>query len=138
MTTPSRTTIRRLALGLAAAGLLGVAPGLAQPMGPTGPDPRSMAPGGPAPDPAGRSPYGYAASAPGAPGGPAGAAYGPDPGYGPAAGSGYGRGYESSYGPGAAPRAHRRHRAHPVASRPECELGLHGCLGRDGLYHGKF
>ena len=33
---------------------------------------------------------------------------------------------------------HRRARAHPVHPRPECELGLHGCLGRDGLYHGKF
>jgi hypothetical protein len=32
----------------------------------------------------------------------------------------------------------RRARAHPVHPRPECELGLHGCLGRDGLYHGKF
>lgn len=101
-----------------------------------------MAPGRPAPEPvpgpAGRSSYSSAAHAPGGPpgpGGPAGAAYGPDAGYGPAygpAGNGPGGGY------GAPPRAHRRHRARPVAPRPECELGLHGCLGRDGLYHGKF
>ncbi len=134
MTTPSRATLRRLGLGLglglAAAGLLGVAPGLAQPMGPTGPDPRSMASGGPAASASARASYSGAAYASG---GPPGAGYGPDAGYGPA----YGRG---GYGPayGAPRRAHHRRRAQPVAARPECELGLHGCLGRDGLYHGKF
>jgi len=39
----------------------------------------------------------------------------------------------------ARPRPHdRRPRALPVPARPECELGLHGCPGRDGLPHGKF
>ena len=48
-----------------------------------------------------------------------------------------GRGY-GDRGPSRARYRHRRARAHPVHPRPECELGLHGCLGRDGLYHGKF
>jgi hypothetical protein len=35
-------------------------------------------------------------------------------------------------------KARRRAGQQPLVSRPDCELGLHGCLGRDGLYHGKF
>jgi hypothetical protein len=59
-----------------------------------------------------------------------------------AAGARRGRGAAAARLPGnpdGPPRKTRRRAGQqPLVSRPDCELGLHGCLGRDGLYHGKF
>jgi len=116
MSKTSCTRVRGLAAALATVStLLTLSGALAQPMGPA-PDPRSP---------------GYAAR------GPDRGGYGVDhrggPGHGPPA-----RFDRDGRGPRHGHHADRRARAHPVKPRPECELGLHGCLGRDGLYHGKF
>ncbi len=112
--------VRALAAAVAAmASLLSLSDVGAQPMSPA-PDPRAAAPGPQAPPPAG---------------------YGADSRYGPSYGPAYGPAYGPGTAPGYGPRGlrHRRHHlGHPIRPRPECELGLHGCLGRDGLYHGKF
>ena len=116
--------VRALAVALATlTSLLSLSEVCAQPMGPA-PDPRAAAPGPQAPPPAG-----YGADSRYGPG------YGPS--YGPATAPGYGSGPAPGYGPRGL-RHRRHHRGHPIRPRPECELGLHGCLGRDGLYHGKF
>jgi hypothetical protein len=112
MTNTSFTRLRSLTAALAVvASLMAVTDALSQSMGPgpgPGPDPRAAAY---APQGGGRSDYAYDRRV--------------------------GRGY-GDRGPSRARYRHRRARAHPVHPRPECELGLHGCLGRDGLYHGKF
>ena len=112
MTKTSFTRLRSLTAALATvASLMAVTDALSQSMGPgpgPGPDPRSAAY---APQDGGRSGYGDDRRV--------------------------GRGY-GARGPYRVRHPHRRARAHPVYPRPECELGLHGCLGRDGLYHGKF
>jgi len=110
--------VRAMALAILAS-LLSLSEVCAQPMGPAR-DPRAAAPGPQAPPPAG---YG------------ADSRYGPS--YGPTTAPGHGSGHGSGYGPRGL-RHRRHHRGHPIRPRPECELGLHGCLGRDGLYHGKF
>lgn len=116
MTNTSFTRLRSLTAALAVvASLMAVTDALSQSMGP-GPDPGP----GPGPDPraAAHAPQGGGRSAPGD----------------------HRRDHRGYGAPGLPdPRhPHRRARAHPVHPRPECELGLHGCLGRDGLYHGKF
>ena len=112
MTNTSFTRLRSLTAALAVvASLMAVTDALSQSMGPgpgPGPDPRAAAY---APQGGGRSDYAYDRRV--------------------------GRGY-GDRGPSRARYRHRRARAHPVHPRPECELGLHACLGRDGLYHGKF
>ena len=106
--------VRTLAMALATlTSLLSLSDVCAQPMGPA-PDPRAAAPG-----PQAAAPAGYGAA------------------YGPAHGANYGPGHGQGYGPRGL-RHRRHHRGYPIRPRPGCELGLHGCLGRDGLYHGKF